>query len=325
MSASPAGRPAGGAASAEALCACGNLFAGVSPSGPPAPSARLEACGLCGTRVLLPVPSEESLHAFYGDDYYGTGPSKFVGPVERCRDLLHASRARRVHRLGGGRRLRVLDIGCGSGRFLAAMADRGHACEGTELTAHSGRRAASIPGVRVHVGPLAEASFPEGAFDMITLWHVLEHLRDPAASLRRCRRWLARDGWLVAAVPNTASWQARLFRAHWFHLDTPRHLFHFTPASLATALQQAGFTAPRVRHLSWEHNPYGVLQSALNALGFRRDALFDTLKGSGGPGLGPLAAAAAAVLAPPAVAFALGEALFGRGGTIEAVARTAPA
>ena len=130
----------------------------------------------------------------------------------------------------------------------------------------------------------------------------------------------------MIAVPNVASWQAGLFRGAWFHLDPPRHLQHFDPASLGGILREAGFRTLQVRHLSWEQNLYGYLQSALNALGFPRDQLYGLFKGSR-PSRIPIslvlqAVLAAALLPAAAVATAL-EAALGRGGTIECVAAPA--
>ena len=158
---------------------------------------------------------------------------------------------------------------------------------------------------------------------MISLWHVLEHLHDPDRTLRGCARWLAEGGLLLLAVPNLDSWQARVFGGAWFHLDPPFHLHHFAPGSLASALDAAGFELLETRHLSWQYNPFGVLQSLLNALGFPRDELYEVLKGNrslGSPGRVAQALVAAAAL-PPSIAMTLLEAAAGRGGTIEVTAR----
>jgi SAM-dependent methyltransferase len=254
---------------------------------------------------------------------------KFVAPVEAgvewCRRLRARAVVRRPARTRGDRPQRVLDIGCGGGRFLAHLAASGWECHGTELTARTAARAAEYPGIRLRTGPLTTEAYPAGYFDVISLWHVLEHLPDPDRTLRDCRRWLAPDGVLTLAVPNFDSWQARLFRGDWFHLDPPFHLFHFSPRSLETCLEANGFRATEVRHLCWQYNPYGYLQSLLNRLGFPRDELYEMLKGNRFHPLPRLLAQAflAAAALPAAAAAALIEASFGHGGTIEVVARPA--
>ncbi len=295
---------------------------------------RLLRCAACGRLLLDPLPSDAELAAAYDTQYYGEGEAKFIGPVEAFVEHFRGVRARVADRLLGGahraagpdgpaRPRRVLDIGCGSGQFLARLAALDYECHGTEFSEEAGRRAAAIPGVRLHVGAVGPGTFEPGSLDLISIWHVLEHLPDPDLVLRSCRRWLAPGGHLLVAVPNIGSWQARLFRGAWFHVDPPRHLQHFDPDSLARALRAAGFRLVRVNHLSWEQNLYGYLQSALNALGLPRDQLYGLFKGARPKGLpvSPiLQALLAALLLPPAVVATALEAAAKHGGTLECVA-----
>jgi SAM-dependent methyltransferase len=218
----------------------------------------------------------------------------------------------------------VLDIGCGSGQFLARLIARGHEGHGTELSEATGARAARVPGLLLRVGFLTEDSYPRGSFDLISIWHVLEHLPEPDLMLRYCHGWLLEGGALLLAVPNADSWQAKLFQGAWFHLDPPRHLYHFNRRSLVAAMARAGFRVERMTTLSWEQNLYGVLQSALNALGFPRDEFYEVLKGNrsitSSPRL-PLEALLLVLLTPFAILFVALEAAFGRGATLECVAR----
>ena len=288
----------------------------------------MRRCPRCHRGVLDPRPDAGALASWYGPAYFGVGSGKFVLPIEAFVDWFRGKRARQAAALlereasssGHGR---LLDIGCGSGRFLAALINRGYECHGTELSELSARRAAAIPNLRLRVGPVDEDTYPAGGFDLISAWHVLEHLEDPDVMLRRCARWLRTGGYLMVAVPNIDSWQARLFRGSWFHLDPPRHLFHFGPGSLEAALNAAGFRLVKMQHLSWEQNLYGVSQSALNALGLPRDDFYETLKGSRRIGTAPrdfLAALLLAVGLLPAALFCVAEAAARSGGTIECIA-----
>jgi 2-polyprenyl-3-methyl-5-hydroxy-6-metoxy-1,4-benzoquinol methylase len=103
----------------------------------------------------------------------------------------------------------------------------------------------------------------------VVLWHVLEHVPDPLATLERARQILRPGGLLVIAVPNFESLQARFSGRHWFHLDVPRHYHHFGLSILKRMLREAGFTISDVSHLSLEYNPYGWIQSILNRTGLR--------------------------------------------------------
>jgi SAM-dependent methyltransferase len=292
----------------------------------------LRRCGGCGRMLLDPWPSSESLRRAYDAEYYGAGQGKFVKPIEAALAWFRERRARQAQALidvmpaAFGASRRVLDIGCGSGRFLERLIARGLEGYGTELSAESGRRAALVSELHLHVGALKPDTYPEGHFELISVWHVLEHLPDPDATLRNCQRWLVPAGALLLAVPNFDSWQARVFRGQWFHLDVPRHLFHFTPESLDAALRAAGFEPVQISHLSWRQNLYGTLQSLLNALGFARDDLYEVLKGNRHWALRHTAQfLLVAVVMLPAVLFTYFEAAAGHGGTIECVARKAGA
>jgi SAM-dependent methyltransferase len=286
-------------------------------------------CLACARGVLDPVPPPAGLLAAYDEAYYGRGARKFMEPIQSGIGWFRRGRARRALRLlpGADRPRRVLDIGCGDGEFLGVLRQLGWECHGTELTEVTARRAAAIPGLEIRTGPLAEDAYEPGRFDVISLWHVLEHLPDPDRTLRACACWLSGGGLLLLAVPNLESWQARAFRGSWFHLDPPFHLQHFGPASLARALRAAGLEVLETRHLSWQYNPFGVLQSVLNAIGFPRDELYEVLKGNRGLGSASRIAQAllAALALPPAIAMTLAEAAARRGGTIEVVARPAGA
>ncbi|HKV37761.1 MAG TPA: class I SAM-dependent methyltransferase, partial [Blastocatellia bacterium] len=90
-------------------------------------------------------------------------------------------------------------------------------------------------------GDLSSAAFPDEFFDVVMLWHVLEHLVDPMAVVRETRRILKSDGVLALEVPNAACASFKLFRECWYSLDSPRHLSHFTPATLYRLLGECGF------------------------------------------------------------------------------------
>jgi len=280
--------------------------------------------------LLDPCPGPGMIQEAYDEEYYGAGARKFVPAIERFVDAFRDRRAilaARLLRAGGvTASARVLDIGCGSGQFLARLGSMGHECHGTELSAETGARAAKIPGLKLQFGALAPETYPPGFFDLISIWHVLEHLPDPDSVLRLCHGWLREGGALLLAVPNADSWQARLFAGSWFHLDPPRHLYHFNRQSLVAALAQSGFRIEQVRTLSWEQNVYGILQSALNALGFPRDEFYEVLKGNRPITARlrlPVEGLLLLLLSPAALLFAALEGLFGGGGTLEVVARRA--
>ncbi len=113
---------------------------------------------------------------------------------------------------------------------------------------------------------------------MVVLWHVFEHLKHPDQTIEEIHRILKPGGKLIIAVPNFSSWQARWAGEHWFHLDLPRHLFHFPLSALRRLVEDRGFEYLSAHHFSLRQNPFGWVQSAMNRLAFLpRNALYSLL------------------------------------------------
>ena len=142
---------------------------------------------------------------------------------------------------------RVLDLGCASGGLLALLRPRAGHLAGLELSATAARAAAQIADVVVQ-GALEDADLPfeAGSFDLVVLADVLEHLADPAATLRRAAGWARPGGAILLSVPNVAHWRARLTlaRGRWPAEESgtfdATHLRWFTRASVAELLDGAG-------------------------------------------------------------------------------------
>lgn len=228
-------------------------------------------CSFC--RVAFTHPQPESMHQFY-PSYY----RQYGRVAQAILKFLYNWHARSwVKSLGFSGR--ALEIGCGNGWMLRALRQRGWEVVGNERTVQSTLFASTVNDLPVFVGQL-DALKPLAQFDLIVLFQVLEHLPDPLSTLRQCTALLKEGGTLVVAVPNLKSWQAQWTGSSWFHLDVPRHLFHFSPASLSYAMELAGLSVSNVRFSSLEHDPYGWLQSLLNQAGFKQNLLTRLLMGA---------------------------------------------
>lgn len=135
---------------------------------------------------------------------------------------------------------KLLDLGCGSGRFLKQMERYGWAGQGVEFDG-GGVEAARNIGLEVFHGKVEDAGLPQGSFEAISLIHVIEHLIDPAATLKTLFDLLLPGGRLLIATPNVASLGHGIFREAWRELDPPRHLYLFSPESLIKTVEMAGF------------------------------------------------------------------------------------
>jgi SAM-dependent methyltransferase len=123
----------------------------------------------------------------------------------------------------------------------AIMRGMGLEAVGLEPYEHACQMARERYGLEVICATLQEADLPESSFDAVTFFDVLEHVHDPVADVRRACELLRPGGFVYIKVPNIGALQASLFGPWWYWLDTPRHLFHFSPRSLRRALEVAGF------------------------------------------------------------------------------------
>jgi 2-polyprenyl-3-methyl-5-hydroxy-6-metoxy-1,4-benzoquinol methylase len=209
-------------------------------------------CGLCFTN---PRPTPRSMGQFYPDQYLPhRRRQRAATPWWRRLPLLRR-RSRRerqiLPRCGQGR---LLDFGCGGGAFLEQMHRAGWQVTGVDMSESAVRRVRAELGVRALAGSLPHPALPEQGFDVVTMWHSLEHVHAPLEVLRAARRLLAPGGRLVVEVPNIDSLPFAWFGQAWFGLDLPRHLTHFVPETLRRMLERAGFEVGpvrRVRHSDW--------------------------------------------------------------------------
>ena len=225
--------------------------------------ARYLRCSGCGLVITDYIDASISA-TLYPAEYYGRDGIKFTGFFKTIRDCLLGYRKHAAKKITSAS-CSILDIGCGNGKFLSDMSRFCfHIC-GVELPGPAFEAERRIPGITlVPADELSPASFDKGSFSVITLWHSLEHISNPADILLYCGRWLRKDGFVLIEAPNIQSCQAQLFGNKWLHMDYPRHRFHFTPHALRLLLEKAGFTVIDEGSLSLDMGIFGIIQSALN-------------------------------------------------------------
>lgn len=264
---------------------------------------------------LYPQPEEQALAAHYDEKYYGKDRKKFSGALEAAIAGLTWLKWRKLRaKLSRGDRL--LDIGCGRGTLVRLARASGVEAFGVERETPG---QASLPWVFYR--ELTECAFPGEHFHAVVLWHVLEHLKDPQQTLAEIHRILKPGGWLSLAVPNFGGAQAQTSGNQWFHLDLPRHLWHFREPTLLTLLERTGLECARSTTFSLEYDWFGTLQSWMNRALGDANGLYSMLKQERPQGRGEALRrmAAAGVLAGPALASALWDAARGQGGTVTVI------
>lgn len=212
------------------------------------PPFRVLECLHCGLVFVHPFPDPGGLADHYDENYYRA----WITQQKNRRIRMWRNRLDRIeHRIKKGH---LLDVGCGDGSFLELAKRDGWAVHGTEYSPHASQFAGKRLGIQVFCGDLMTAGYREAAFDVVTLWHVLEHVTDPTGHLREIHRILKPSGLLVLAVPNVDArvmqWAYRIIRGRPLKLfsqaDREVHLYHFSPATLRASLAKTGFRCIRL-------------------------------------------------------------------------------
>lgn len=225
-------------------------------------------CERCGLRMTAPQPAPAEIGRYYESDDYLPMTRAARGPLAAVyrlvRRLTVRMRLALVARYAGRAPGRLLDVGCGTGEFLAHAHGAGWSVVGVEPGA---RAAAQAEGLGLEVRRVhALDAVTDGPFDAITMWHALEHMHDPGSQLERAAALLAAGGCLVVAVPNHRCADADAYGAAWYAWDVPRHLWHFHTETLGALLATRGLVVAAVHAMPFDPF-YIALQSELRGRG----------------------------------------------------------
>jgi SAM-dependent methyltransferase len=213
---------------------------------------RFVECDHCGHLWLHPRPAVSTLPTIYPRDYYAYRYREEINPLALwAKDRMDTRKLAGLLRHLNKPATAFLDVGCGDGRFLELMARRGvprERCYGLELD-HDAVERVRASGFSAFAERVEDATeIPESTLDLATMFHVIEHVEDPAACLRQLASWLAPGGLLALETPNVASLDRRLFRSTWwggYHI--PRHWNLFSPDGLTRLLRDAGLEVVETR------------------------------------------------------------------------------
>ena len=224
-------------------------------------------CESCRLNFLNPMPTLECLATAYPQDYYAYEAPTVINPSSASR--LHRTIRRLL--LYSPEQLKypatqpgiLLDIGCGSGAFLAEVKSRGWDAKGVELDANAALRGREA-GLDIFSGTIDAAHYPSSSFDYVRSRHSFEHIHNSREVLREIRRIIKPGGTLLIEVPNVAGLAARIFGRYWWYLCPPVHTFGYSPATLSRLLAQEGFQVETVQYNSTYAGLVGSLQIYLN-------------------------------------------------------------
>jgi SAM-dependent methyltransferase len=255
----------------------------------------LNRCAICGLVFTQNSPDGKEIGKYYAsDDYVSHNDSAcgFSNVLYRfSRTIMLAKKRRLVMKYAGLKTGNLLDIGSGTGYFLSVMKNAGWNVLGIEINNKAREFSTARFGLEI-LEPGNINTLEPGGFDCITLWHVLEHLQDPAAYSSEIMRLLKPGGKCIVALPNCRSYDAEYYGSHWAAYDVPRHLWHFTPDAFRRFAGKAGFELTGIRTLpldvfyisvlseKYKGSKMHFIRGILKALWFSIPALFNKHRSS---------------------------------------------
>jgi 2-polyprenyl-3-methyl-5-hydroxy-6-metoxy-1,4-benzoquinol methylase len=212
-------------------------------------------CNQCGLTYQNPRIKEDFIGQYYDDEYIAHRKKKDWGPMTPLYNWAMGKHDRQKAKLVARYKTldsssKILDIGCGAGTFLLRM----HALYGANVTGVDFKDLSALPGfdlIDFHHGPIREQAFPDASFDLVTMWHFLEHDYAPLETLEKIKQLLKDDGTLVIEVPRLDSLTSKLYRERWPGLQAPQHTVLYNRQTLLESVQKAGFEIQ-------EYLPYGA-------------------------------------------------------------------
>jgi 2-polyprenyl-3-methyl-5-hydroxy-6-metoxy-1,4-benzoquinol methylase len=210
----------------------------------------ISICEDCGFTFTASPPDEKEIGRYYLSEEYISHSDLKRSLTDQlyhlARSYMLRKKWRHINKATGLRNGNILDIGSGTGYFPAYMQQKGWTTTGIEISELAREYSISKFGLKV-ITPGQVETLNGNSFDCITLWHVMEHFQEPTYWLEKIRFLLKDDGLCLVAVPNAVSTDAKWFNESWAAYDVPRHLSHFSPATLSELITKSGFSIIEIR------------------------------------------------------------------------------
>jgi 2-polyprenyl-3-methyl-5-hydroxy-6-metoxy-1,4-benzoquinol methylase len=207
-------------------------------------------CTNCTLRFTQNVPDEIGIAKYYQSADYISHSDTKEGLVNKLYHAVrnHTLKSKRdlIKDVTGKEQANILDIGAGTGAFANIMKQSGWNVTALEPDEIARKNALANYNLQLD-SPEKLYSFPADSFDALTMWHVLEHVHDLHGYLKIFQKILRKEGKLIIAVPNYTSNDANVYGEYWAAYDVPRHLYHFSPASMKVLLESEGFKLQQVK------------------------------------------------------------------------------
>jgi len=223
-------------------------------------------CASCGFRFTNPCPEEAEAGKYYQSENYISHSDTRKGIIN---NLYHYARKFTLKRklklvasignkpqtpkgaLNSDTKHSLLDLGCGTGAFLNVCKEAGWKVQGIEPSAEAREVAKKNHGLDLY-DVKSWGKFADNSLDVVTAWHVLEHVYKLEDELKQVKRTLVKDGAFIVALPNCSSADAQFYGQFWAAYDVPRHIWHFTPADVKRFFEKQGFVLESILPMPWD-------------------------------------------------------------------------
>lgn len=202
----------------------------------------LKKCNTCGFVFTNPRPTENDLGLYYQSEEYISHSSSTQSITDKIYYSVRNYTIKQKFKLINKhfKAAKILDIGCGTGEFLSYFKAKGWNTTGIEPNETARKIATKKHGLNVHLEAQLD-KLKKSSFEVITMWHVLEHVPDLSLRIKQLKSLIKEKGILIIAVPNIDSKDAKTYGNFWAALDVPRHLYHFNPSTIKKLFEKFGF------------------------------------------------------------------------------------
>ncbi len=210
-------------------------------------------CHDCNLILTNPYPDESIAGTYYESDKYFSHSEKAQSLTGLVYAIVKSLNIKSKYRLLSKKhkKAKILDIGCGIGDFLLHCKNNGWETFGIESGVEARKIAEQKLKQRIFE-PNQITDLETNSFQIVSMWHVLEHIYDINLQIDQIKQLLDDDGQLIIALPNPISYDASYYKEYWAAWDVPRHLFHFKPYVIERFLKQKGFKLDKIKPMYWD-------------------------------------------------------------------------